>query len=97
MIGPASTHNDYLTCVLCGQTVRRKRYYGHGVKAHGMFGGWSRLSVSKLPRRVSNGMLECPYCKFRVLPKDLKAHQMSTHKPDRRQPRIMQGGLVNPR
>ena len=97
MIGPASTQNDYLTCVLCGQTVKRKGYDGHGVKAHGMFAGWSKLSVSKLPRRVGKGMLECPSCKFRVLPKDFKAHQTSAHKPDSRRPRIMQGGLVNPR
>ena len=97
MTGPTSTQYDYLTCVLCGQTVRRKGYDGHGVKAHGMFAGWSRLSVSRLPRRVGKGMLECPSCKFRVLPEDFKAHQMNAHKPGRRQPRIMQGGLVNPR
>jgi hypothetical protein len=97
MTGPASAQDDYLTCVLCGQTVKRKGYDGHGIKAHGMFAGWSKLSVSKLPRRVAKGMLECPSCKSRVLPKDFKAHQMSAHKADRRQPRIMQGGQVNPR
>jgi uncharacterized C2H2 Zn-finger protein len=97
MTGAASTQNDYFTCVLCGQKVKRKRYDGHGVKAHGMFAGWSKLSVSKLPRRVAKGMLECPSCKFHVLPKDFTAHQTSAHKPGGRQPRIVQGGLVNPR
>ena len=96
MTDPVRTQDDHLTCVLCGQTVKRKRYDGHGVKVHGMFAGWSKLPVSKLPR-VVKGMLECPSCKFRVLPKDFEAHQRSVHKPGRRQPRIVQGGLVNPR
>ena len=88
---------DYVTCVLCGQTVKTTRYDGHGVKAHGMFAGWSKLSVSKLPRRVAGGMLECPSCKFRVPPGDFIGHQMSAHKPGRSRPRIAQGGLVSPR
>jgi len=97
MTGPPSNQGDYIACLFCGQTVKRKKYDGHGVKAHGMFAGWSKLSASKLPRRMAKGMLECPSCKFRVLPKDFKARQMSAHKPGRRQPTIVQGGLVNPR
>lgn len=97
MTDPGSTQMDCLTYVLCGQRIKQMRYDSHGVKAHGMFVGWSKLPISKLPRRVAKGMLECPSCKFRVLPKDFKAHQMSAHKTGRRQPRTVQGGLVNPR